>query len=237
MNKDYFSQDTHKYMYCSDGIFSEFIYSLITKTFADDFKKYSQVYEIGAGMGRFSFALLNHFHKVCLIEPSESYVAVLNQLFDKEQVTIMNTSMEEFFKNTSIPPKSLFFNFHLLHHLTLEQRKEFFNYLRIAQAAAVFLEPNPWNPLIILQLMLYPDMRMENEWQYLKLTKRRLSQELNDCGLTLTQYDRLCLLPPPITKLAIKNSSIRKLLFYLDNCKHVLPFFSAYHVFYCKNSP
>ena len=96
--------------------------------------------------------------------------------------------------------------------------------MRIAKAAAVFLEPNPWNPLIILQLLLYPDMRMENEWQYLKLTKRRLSQELNDCGLTLTQYGRLCLLPPPVTKLVIKNSSIRKLLFYLDNCKHVLPF-------------
>jgi hypothetical protein len=146
-------------------------------------------------------------------------------------------SLEEFFRETAIPPQSIFFNFHLLHHLTLEQRKEFFNYLRIAQAAAVFLEPNPWNPLIILQLMLYPDMRMENEWQYLKLTKRRLSQELNDCGLTLTKYGRLCLLPPPVTKLAIKNSSIRKLLFYLDNCKHVLPFFSAYQVFYCKISP
>jgi len=234
---DYFAEDTHKYMYCSDGVFSEFIYSLIMKTINVDFKQYTHALEMGAGMGRFSFALPEHFKQVYLIEPSASYVSVIKKLFNKENVTVINMSLEEFFRETAIPPQSVFFNFHLLHHLTFEQRKEYFTYLHKAHASAVFMEPNPWNPLIILQLLLYPDMRMKDEWQYLKLTKRRLSQELNDCGLTLTKYGRLCFLPPPITKLAIKNPFIRKLLFYLDSCKHVLPFFSSYHVFYCKNSP
>ena len=188
-------------------------------------------------MGRFSFALLEHFKQVYLIEPSESYVSVLNQLFNKEQVTIINTSMEEFFKSTSIPPKSIFFNFHLLHHLTFEQRKIFFTALHAVQTPAVFLEPYPWNPLIILQLLLYPDMRMKDEWQYLKLTRKRLSQELNACGLTVAAYGKLCFLPPPITKIALKSSFMRKPLFALDCLKQVAPFLSSYHVLYCTSSP
>jgi hypothetical protein len=232
---DYFAEDTHKYMFCCDGIFSEFIYSLITKTIRDDFKQYTHAFEVGAGMGRFSFALLEHFKNVYLIEPSESYVSVIKKLFNKDNVTVLHKTMEEFFKETAIPAGSVFFNFHLLHHLTFAQRKEFFNYLHTAQAPAVFLEPNPWNPLIILQLLLYPDMTMKDEWQYVKLTKKRLSRELNDCGMTVTAYGRLCFLPPPIAKIAIKNPFIRKLLYYLDICNYAVPFLSSYHVFYCNS--
>jgi hypothetical protein len=234
---DYFAEDTHKYMYCSDGVFSEFIYSIITKTINVDFKQYTHALEMGAGMGRFSFALPENFQHVYLIEPSESYVSVIKKLFQQENVTVIHMTMEKFFRETAIPPQSVFFNFHLLHHLTFEQRKEYFTYLHKAHASAVFMEPNPWNPLIILQLLLYPDMRMKDEWQYLKLTKKTLSQELNACGLTVSAYGKLCFLPPPITKIALKSPLIKKPLFALEGLKHVLPFLSSYHVLYCTNRP
>ncbi len=236
-NNEYFAEDTHKYMYCNDGVFSEFIFSLITRTVPDDFSKYSTAIELGAGMGRFSFALIKHFPKVYLIEPSESYITVLKQLFDTSHVTIVKSTMEEFLKNNPIPKDSIFFSFHLLHHLTREQRKECFTALRTANVPALFLEPNPLNPLIILQLMLYPDMRMKNEFQYIRLTRGRLAKEFNECGLELTDYGRLCVLPPPITKLALKQSFLMKPLLLLDTLKQVLPFFSSYHLFYCKSKP
>ena len=152
-NNSYFAQDTHKYMYCTDGIYSEFIFSLLAKTVSVDFKKYQHAFEMGAGMGRFSFALVNNFPRVSLIEPSASYTAVLRNLFHQEQVTIVTSTLEDFFKKNKIPAQSIFFNFHLLHHLTFEQRREYFTCLRSVNAPVLFIEPNPWNPLIILQLL------------------------------------------------------------------------------------
>ena len=78
-------------------------------------------------MGRFSFALVSHFPKVSLIEPSASYTAVLKKLFDQEQVAIVTSTLEDFFEKNSIPDRSIFFNFHLLHHLTFEQRPGLFH--------------------------------------------------------------------------------------------------------------
>ena len=233
-NNDYFSRDTHKYLYCTDGIYSEFIFSLIKKTIPVDFNKYQHAFEMGAGMGRFSFALVNNFPRVSLIEPSASYTGVLKKLFDQEQVTIVTSTLEDFFKKNMIPDKSIFFNFHLLHHLTFEQRREYFTCLRKVNASALFIEPNPSNPLIILQLMLYPDMRMKDEWQYISLTRKRLTREFNACGLELAAYKKLCFLPPPITKLFLKQPLFRKPLLFLDTAKHILPFLSSYHMFYVQ---
>jgi hypothetical protein len=236
-NNDYFAHDTHKYMYCTDGIYSEFIFSLIKKTIPVDFKKYQHAFEMGAGMGRFSFALVNNFPRVSLVEPSASYTAVLGELFNQEQVTIVTSTLEEFFAKNSIPDKSIFFNFHLLHHLTFEQRRDYFTCLRKANAPALFIEPNPFNPLIILQLLLYPDMRMKDEWQYLALTRKRLAREFTACGLELAAHKTLCFLPPPLTKLVLKQPLFRKPLLFLDNAKHVLPFLSSYQLFFVHPRP
>ena len=236
-NNSYFAQDTHKYMYCTDGVYSEFIFSLIAKNVPIDFKKYQHALEMGAGMGRFSFALVNNFPRVSLVEPSASYTDVLKKLFDQEQVTIVTSTLEDFFKKNIIPVKSIFFNFHLLHHLTFEQRREYFTCLRNVNAPGLFIEPNPSNPLIILQLMLYPDMRMKDEWQYLALTRKRLTREFNACGLELAAYKKLCFLPPPITKLVLKQPPFRNPLLFLEKTKYLLPFLSSYHLFYVQPRP
>ncbi len=233
-NNSYFAHDTHKYMYCTDGVFSDFIFSLITETIPVDLKNYQHAFEMGAGMGRFSFALVSHFPKVSLIEPSASYTAVLKKLFDQEQVAIVTSTLEDFFEKNSIPDRSIFFNFHLLHHLTFEQRRDYFNCLRKAKAPALFIEPNPFNPLIILQLLLYPDMRMKDEWQYLSLTRKRLTREFNACGLDVAAHKTLCFLPPPLTKLVLKQPAFRKPLLSLDGYARLLPFLSSYHLFYCN---
>jgi hypothetical protein len=235
-NNSYFAQDTHKYMYCTDGVYSDFIFSLVQKIVPEDLKKYQHAFEMGAGMGRFSFALVNNFPRVSLIEPSASYTDVLKKLFDPERVSIVTSTLEDFFATHTIPDNSIFFNFHLLHHLNRHQRRDYFTCLSKVHAPAVFIEPNPANPLIILQLMLYPDMRMKDEWQYLILNRRRLSREFNACGLELVAYKKLCFLPPPITRLALKQSPLKKPLVSLDAVSSALPFLSSYHLFYCTSA-
>jgi hypothetical protein len=241
----YFKKGTHGYMYCSDGNFSEYIYSLIDGIIDDDFKRYDNAFELGAGMGRFSFALIRNFPKVWLVEPSQSYAETLEKLFGNKEttvhnatskgtVTIVNSTMEEFMKTNNIPEKSIIFCYHLLHHLSYEQRKELFICLVETNAPAVFIEPNPFNPLIILQLMLYRDMRFKNEFQYLTFTKSKLSRELSQCGLKVLMHNRFCFMPPPITRLALKRSFFVKPLLLLEKLKHVLPMLCAYQLFYCK---
>jgi len=238
----YFKQGTHGYMYCSDGNFSEYIYSLVDRIITDDLKQYDNAFELGAGMGRFSFALLSHFPRVWLVEPSQPYAEILEKLFGNNQatapptrtVTIVNSTMEEFLKINNIPKKSIIFSYHLLHHLSYEQRKELFTSLAETNAPAVFIEPNPFNPLIILQLMLYKDMRFKNEFQYLTFTKNKLSRELSQWGLRVLMHSRFCILPPPILRLALKQPFFVKPLLLLEKLKYALPMMCAYQLFYCK---
>jgi hypothetical protein len=77
---------------------------------------------------------------------------------------------------------------------------------------------------------------MKDEWQYLSLTRKRLAREFNACGLDLAAYKNICILPPPLTKLALKQSFFRKPLLALDAISAVLPFLSSYHLFYCKSA-
>jgi hypothetical protein len=232
-------------MYCRDGTFSEYIFSLIDRIVSDDFKKYNNAFELGAGMGRFSFLLVNNFPRIWLIEPSKAYALTIKKLFSNDcsannvnhrgTVTIVNSTMEEFLKKNDIPERSIFFCFHLLHHLSYGQRKELYSCLAKTDAPTVFVEPNPWNPLIILQLMLYKDMRLKDEFQYLTFTKKKLSREFNMFGLTVETYDRLCFLPPPITKAILKLSFLKKPLLFFEKFRHVFPLLGSYQMFYCKS--
>ena len=244
-NNEYFSHNTHGYMYCSDGNFSEHIFSLIKKILPDDVKNYANAFELGAGMGRFSFALVNHFPKVWLVEPSEPYAVTIEKLFqgsgkgsnDKAggTVTVVHSTMEEFLKEHEVPEKSIVFCFHLLHHLSYGQRSDLFTCLAKTGAPAVFIEPNPWNPLIILQLIFYKDMRMRDEFQYLTFTKKKLAREFNRSGLELVTHDRLCFLPPPLTMAALKLASLKKPLLFFEKFRRLFPMLGSYQLFYCRS--
>jgi len=242
-NNAYFAHDTHSYMYCADGTFSDYIFALIRDIISEDLKQFENVFELGAGMGRFSFALVSNFPHIWLIEPSPAYAETITKLFVNEhdpkiggKVTIINSTMEEFLKSHEIPSKSIVFCFHLLHHLTREQRKELFICISKINAPAVFVEPNPLNPLIILQLLIYRDMRMRDEFQYITLTRKKLSRELNACGLSVVSHDRLCFLPPPLARLALKMPALGKSIRFFDKLRHILPVLGSYQLFYCKRS-
>ena len=68
------------------------------------------------------------------------------------------------------------------------------------------------------------------------LTRKRLTREFNACGLELAAYKTLCILPPPLTKLVLKQPAFRKPLLALDGFARLLPFLSSYHLFYCKSA-
>jgi hypothetical protein len=242
-NDEYFAQKTHGYMFCNDGVFSEHIFYLIRRIIPDDLHTYTHAFELGAGMGRFSFALVKNFTRVWLIEPSAPYAETMGQLFLRETnddaggpVTVINSTFEDFFANTTIPENSIFFCFHLLHHLLPQQRRVLFNCIARTAAPAVFVEPNPWNPLILIQLMLYRDMRLKDEMQYITFSKRKLAREFASCGLKIVNHDRLCFLPPPLTMAALRLPQLLKPLLFFERLRRMVPVLGSYQLFYCKRA-
>jgi hypothetical protein len=229
----YYDQDTHDYMRCSDGAFADFIFDSMAQVMGDDYKKFRNAIELGAGMGRFSFTLVSRFSGVWLIEPARAFAQTLRELFPQEHVSVVDTTAEIFFASTPVPPDSIFFCFHLLHHLSRQQRRELFSFIRSAGAAAVFVDPNPWNPLLLAQPFFDKDMCFKEEMQYLRLTRRRLTRELADCGMRVMAHAPLCLLPPFAAMKVLRRPDGAEKLLRLERARRLLPFLGSYHFFYC----
>ncbi len=230
----YYDQDTHDYMRCSDGAFADFIFASMEQVMGDDYKKYRNAIELGAGMGRFSFALVSRFSGVWLIEPARAFAQTLRALFPQEHVQVVDTTAETFFASTPVPQGSIFFSFHLLHHLSLKQRQALFSFIHSTGAPVVFVEPNPWNPLLLVQIFTNKDMIVKEEIEYLKLTRRGLSSELADCGMQVMAHAPLCLLPPFAAMKVLRMPGGRKKLIRFERSRRLLPFMASYHFFYCS---
>jgi hypothetical protein len=220
-------------MRCSDGAFADFIFASMTQVMGDEYKKCRNAIELGAGMGRFSFTLVNYFSRVWLIEPARAFAETLRELFPQEHVSVVDTTAEIFFASTPVPPDSIFFCFHLLHHLSRQQRRELFSFIRSAGAAAVFVDPNPWNPLLLAQPFFDKDMCFKEEMQYLRLTRRRLTRELADCGMRVMAHAPLCLLPPFAAMKVLRRPDGAEKLLRFERARRLLPFLGSYHFFYC----
>jgi len=232
----YSSQDTHDYMRCRDGAFADFIFASMAQVMGNDYKKCNNAIELGAGMGRFSFTLVSHFREVWLIEPARAFAQSLLELFPQKHVHVVATTAEKFFASGGAPPDSIFFCFHLLHHLSLQQRKELFSFIGSVKGSAVFVDPNPWNPLLLIQPFFDKDMCFKEEMQYLSLTKGRLSRELAACGMQVKAHAPLCLLPPFVAMKALRSAGGAERLLRLERARRVLPFMGSYHFFYCRSS-
>jgi len=231
MKNSYFAVNKHKYMFYPDSLFSEYIYLLITQAISDDFNGCTTALELGAGMGRFSLPIVKKFQNVYLIEPLDSYASKLEEFFKKKHVSIFTMTAKDFFKKNLIPENSVCFGFHLLHHLSPAQRKNVFEYVKKTGSKAVFVEPNPWNPLIILQVILNPNMTFKEEIEYLKLTKKRLLREFKSCGLFKMRHFNICFFPPSITNL-ILHSFLKKWLPFFEKFSNLLPFLGSYQLIY-----
>jgi hypothetical protein len=236
-NIDSYYDKGHGYMRVRDGAFSGFIFDSIEQVIGREYKNASAAIELGAGMGRFSFRLVEHYRSVYLIEPAQAFAAALRELFPQQHAHIAAATAEEYFAGHPVPQDAIFFCFHLLHHLSLEQRRELFRLIRSAQARAIFVDPNPWNPLLLAQPFFDRDMRFKEEMQYLRLTRGRLGRELERCGLKVEHHAPLCLLPPFLVRKLLGSPNGAEKLLRLERARRLLPFLGSYHFFYCSSAP
>jgi hypothetical protein len=226
---NYFAKGTHGYLAFEDDQYADYVFSLIKKIAPHFFSNPGLAIEIGPGLGRFSCSLVKEFNSVFLIEPSGDFAAALRELFKKKNVNIYELTASEFFSRHDVPEDSVLIGFHILHHLTREQRHNLYRFIKEKRIQALFAEPNPLNPLIFLQVTFHPDMDWKEEIEYLRLTKKKLLKELNSFGFKDPLFSRLCFLPPPMTQLMLK-SGMKKALPYFEKLNPVLPFLVSYQL-------
>jgi len=227
MKNNYYDEDKHKYMRPDASCFGDFIYFLI-----DDgsFSSYDTAIELGAGMGRFSTAISTRFVNIILVEPNDVYAALLEEAFPQGgHLKVVQSTAEAFLSARVLERAVVVFCFHLMHHLHPAQRVAVYEFVRETGSSAIIVEPNPYNPLILLQILLHPDMSVAQEIQYLTLTPTRYANELAQNGLTVRRFKRLCLLPPPVTRILLRILPMR-VVARLEVFNRLLPFLASYQL-------
>ena len=230
MTSDYYGRDKHPYMQPGSGRFGEYVYSLIP---ADSLAQCDSAIELGAGMGRFSRPLARRFGRVTLVEPVKEYADRLRQAFSNETVQVVCADAEDAMAGYQPDGCPAVFGFHLMHHLTEAQRAAIYGFIHRAGAVGVFVEPNVWNPLILLQILLRRDMSFAQETQYLKLTRRRYERELQSSGLVLTGFRRICLLPPVVARCVLR-AGLRRAARAAEALCRTAPFLGSYQLVTCE---
>lgn len=230
MTPSYYDRDKHLYMQPGSGLFGDYVYSLISD---ESFSQYDVAIELGAGMGRFSASLVGHFSHVVLVEPAAAHVEHLNRAFSDRSVRVIHAAAEQVLPEYAPPGRPVVFCFHLMHHLTPDQRAVIYRFIRRVGAKGVFLEPNVYNPLIVLQILLHPDMSPAEEMQYVKLGRKHYERELGRHDLTVTGFRRLCFGPPIFTKCLLK-ARLRPFARFLEVLCRALPFVASYQLIVCE---
>lgn len=129
--------------------------------------------ELGAGSGRYTELLLSMGYRVIAIEPDTLLASKLTaRLSGVDGLTIINASPLDL---TLYPDDvKAICGFHVLHHIRNAELKELYNLFsdllssRELLSGWLFLEPNPLNPLYLIQICLTKGMRITEEigiWQ------------------------------------------------------------------------
>ncbi|MCX8043516.1 MAG: hypothetical protein N3B18_05245 [Desulfobacterota bacterium] len=225
----YFANGKHGYLRFEDDSYGDYVLSLIKKIVPHFFRHAHTAIEIGPGLGRFSCSLVKEFKTVVLIEPSKDFAQSLRDFFKNDNVTVHELTAEEFFSTYDVSDGSVIIGFHILHHLNKHQRQTLYRFIKEKRVQALFAEPNPYNPLIFLQVTFHPDMDWKEEIEYLRLTKKRLFHELNKSGFRNPFFTRICFLPPPLAHMLLKTP-LKKALPYFEMFNKVLPFLVSYQL-------
>jgi hypothetical protein len=192
---EYYREGSHGYMQYPDDLLAEYTFKIILPYI---YGIQGPAIELGAGLGRFSGPLLRRYSGVTLVEPSPAFAAALRKRFSGEgKVTVTEQTAHQALSDTNTK-FSILFGFHLLHHLSSESRQEIHRRVIEHHATAVFVEPNPFNPLYPLQIGANPDMSFWEERRSFYLTPRRHRSEVEALGGSVIHQQYGVRIPPQI---------------------------------------
>ena len=179
-------------------------------------KKDQDILEIGCGMGRYTIPLLERGYRVTGLDISGGLLRKL------EDHNVNDRPIELYCEDILDLPKKTdkkfdvvvgFFTLHHMHDLqaVFESCKD----LLKDDGRIVFLEPNPFNPLYYIQIALTPRQKWSMEKGLIRLTKRRMFENLENSRFVNQRLLRFGFCPPFIVN--------RKIGFILEGVLERLP--------------
>ncbi|NDC37506.1 MAG: class I SAM-dependent methyltransferase [Proteobacteria bacterium] len=224
MGEPYYDIAKHSYMRYDNDRLADFVHERIDNSLIN---AYDTAIELGAGMGRFSAPLLRRFRRVVLEEPVPAYFDLLMRRF-YPQASISKEPAESFLKSYSGGPAAVYC-FHLMHHLPREIRDKIYAFVRLNRGLGILVEPNPLNPLLLLQILLTKDMSFWEERRYLVLGRGRYASELAANGLEILHYERF-LVTPPVLANTLLQMSAKNIVMAIESLRKAVPFLCSYQL-------
>ncbi|MBI4854374.1 MAG: class I SAM-dependent methyltransferase [Acidobacteria bacterium] len=186
--------------------------------------KQDHILEIGCGMGRYTLLLAQENLKVEGLDLSSVLLERL-QNFNNNR---FNISLH--CSDISNPPRELIekfdviVGFFMLHHLH-DLNSSFTGISRLLKpnGRVVFLEPNPFNPLYYLQILLTPNMTWEGDKGIVKMRPKLISQAMQNAGISDFAMSRFGFFPPFIANSSL-GMSLEPILERVPIWKAFLPF-------------
>lgn len=163
-------------------------------------KKEGRILDVGCGRGKYTLLLAERGYPV---EGMDLTPGLLDQ-FRRSDGERFNIPLYQSDITTHDPNLDGQFDavvgFFVLHHL-FNITKSFTAIAALAKPGAqvIFLEPNAYNPLYYLQMLLIPGMTWKGDKGVFKMRKNLIFKAMKDAGLTNLEIHRFGFFPPFIT--------------------------------------
>lgn len=167
-------------------------------------ESHHRVLEVGAGFGRFTFALLEHCGSVTALDLSETALESLDAVRESrgigvERCRTIHSDLDTVSADDLGAPYDFVLGFFVLHHLedvgaSIDRLARF----AVPGGGIGFLEPNRWNPLYAVQVTCCPDMTWSEEKGVWRLSPRGVMQSYRQSGLEPQPVHYLGFFPPQL---------------------------------------
>lgn len=195
--RHYFEQPGKKTMAPADSTYLRRHIAQVLRTV--ELNSSDRVLEVGCGMGRYTLLLADLKVNVTGLDLSH---VLLKRLLEYNAGRYMIPLLAADLEHPPVEPPQGFdivIGFFTLHHLySLSKGLNGIRYLLKPGGWVVFLEPNPYNPLYYLQILITPGMTWAAERGMLRMRPEIVFQAMRETGLVPQAPSYFGCLPPQI---------------------------------------
>lgn len=164
----------------------------------------TEVLEIGAGQGRFTFELAKFVRKLTACDISQKEIGILTKLAKRLKLTNIKSYITDLLtlEHYSLPQKyDHIVGFFILHHLPKEKYFEVVDKLQFFLKKGgrfIFIEPNNLYPFHLVEMMIEKEMKWEVEKGIYSNYISCFKKACRDLGLRQINSTKFGFIPPPI---------------------------------------